>query len=50
MTESANWVVYVEGALLGILIYSFGYHRTSTLLNDIVRDINWPSAEQEMGE
>lgn len=47
MSESANWIV---GASLGILIYSFGYHRTSTLLNEISEKLNWPSAEQEMGE
>ena len=47
MSESTKWV---GNALLGILIYSFGYHRTSTFLNDISEKMNWASAEQEMGQ
>ena len=41
---------YLLDALIGIMIYSFGYHRTSPLLNRIVSKIDQPSADNAFGD
>tara|TARA_R100001163_G_C5042956_1_gene180760 strand:- start:662 stop:829 length:168 start_codon:yes stop_codon:yes gene_type:complete len=46
-TLSANDIIF--NAIIGIIIYSFGYHRTSPLLNKIVSKVDQPSAENAFG-
>lgn len=45
---SASDIIF--NALIGIMIYSFGYHRTSPLLNKIVSKVDQPSEEGAFDE
>tara|TARA_R110002167_G_scaffold38628_1_gene120143 strand:- start:504 stop:656 length:153 start_codon:yes stop_codon:yes gene_type:complete len=45
MSEALSPNNIVINALIGIMIYSFGYHKTSPLLNQLVSRLDLPSVE-----
>lgn len=45
--RTTDWRWWLSNAIIGILIYSFGYHRTSALLNDIAKKLPWPPHPDE---